>query len=85
MHERLAAGEIERTAERLDQSIRERFPDASLGQLAAAGPGAHGYVARTSYRMCEPGLGGSMVIGRGILFRLVCARLSLVSDSRKIW
>jgi hypothetical protein len=35
MYERLDAGEILRTAERLEQRIRERFPDASLGKLAA--------------------------------------------------
>ena len=35
MYERLDAGEILRTAERLEQRIRERFPDASLSKLAA--------------------------------------------------
>ena len=35
MFERLDAGEILRTAARLEQRIRERFPDASLSKLAA--------------------------------------------------
>jgi hypothetical protein len=35
MYERLDADEILRTGERLEQRIKERFPDASLRKLAA--------------------------------------------------
>jgi len=35
MYERLDAGEILRTAERLEQRIWERFPDPRLSKLAA--------------------------------------------------